>query len=206
MRDMICREISRPYLTVYFCQCKRLFVSNQPWICSFFSFFLLTFSYLLLVYMLNATYVCKIASLAAIYFMTTFILSEYYKLERGRFITTPSSVQNHSKIFNSRIFRRCKLLMWKEFWSKFRLKLLKKSAAFMGPFMHKIPTAKVGNYTAEMQQNEIEGRCCADTPNLILPEKIYLWKHFMSVSKIWIRFLSSLAPLQSVSSFFSICT
>ena len=95
MRDMIWREISRPYLTVYFCQCKRLFVSNQPWICSFFSFFLLTFSYLLLVYMLNATYVCKIASLAAIYFMTTFILSEYYKLERGRFITTPSSVLNH---------------------------------------------------------------------------------------------------------------
>ena len=100
MRDMIIwREISRPYLTVYFCQCKRLFVSNQPWICSFFSFFLLTFSYLLLVYMLNATYVCKIASLAAIYFMTTFILSEYYKLERGRFITTPSSVLNHIFFF-----------------------------------------------------------------------------------------------------------
>ena len=99
MRDMIWIEISRPYLTVYFCQCKRLFVSNQPWICSFFSFFLLTFSYLLLVYMLNATYVCKIASLAAIYFMTTFILSEYYKLERGRFITTPSSVLNHIHIF-----------------------------------------------------------------------------------------------------------
>ena len=99
MKDMIWREISRPYLTVYFCQCKRLFVSNQPWICSFFSFFLLTFSYLLLVYMLNATYVCKIASLAAIYFMTTFILSEYYKLERGRFITTPSSVLNHNKMY-----------------------------------------------------------------------------------------------------------
>ena len=49
--------------------------------------------------MLNATYVCKIASLAAIYFMTTFILSEYYKLERGRFITTPSSVLNHNKIY-----------------------------------------------------------------------------------------------------------
>ena len=47
--------------------------------------------------MLNATYVCKIASLAAIYFMTTFILSEYYKLERGRFITTHSSVLNHKE-------------------------------------------------------------------------------------------------------------
>ena len=114
MRDMIWIEISRPYLTVYFCQCKRLFVSNQPWICSFFSFFLLTFSYLLLVYMLNATYVCKIASLAAIYFMTTFILSEYYKLERGRFITTPSSVLNH-------------ILFWIEYWLKF----LKNSASFL---------------------------------------------------------------------------
>ena len=37
--------------------------------------------------------ICKIAAMlalllaAAIYFMTTFILSEYYKLERGRFIT-----------------------------------------------------------------------------------------------------------------------
>ena len=59
-----------------------------------FAAFFLPFdvSYLLLVY----TYVCKIASLAAIYFMTTFILSEYYKLERGRFITTPSSILKHN--------------------------------------------------------------------------------------------------------------
>lgn len=55
-----------------------------------FAAFFLPFdvSYLLLVYIVLHTDICKIATLAAIYFMTTFILSEYYKLERGRFITT----------------------------------------------------------------------------------------------------------------------
>ena len=50
-----------------------------------FAAFFLPFdvSYLLLVY------ICKIAAmLTAIYFTDTFILSEYYKLERGRFINS----------------------------------------------------------------------------------------------------------------------
>ena len=79
----------------------RLFISNQPWMSRLFLFFVTA----------KATHIyywciCKIA---AIYFMTTFILLEYYKLEsRGRFILPILYSEQKIQIQKSQILSNCK--------------------------------------------------------------------------------------------------